>query len=55
MPVMSGGKLIGVISLGDILKSPLTEKDRESAVLLDHGEDPRILFGLASVCRCTHA
>ncbi len=52
MPVMSGGKLIGVISLGDILKSHLTEKDREAALLLDHGdESPRILLGLASVCR----
>jgi CBS domain-containing protein len=51
MPVMSGGKLIGVVSLGDILKSRLTEKDREAALLLDHGDDPRILFGLASVCR----
>lgn len=40
----------GVISIGDILKSRLAEKDPEAAVLLGHADDPRILFGLASVC-----
>jgi CBS domain-containing protein len=51
MPVMSDGKLTGVISIGDILKSRLAERDPESAVLLDNVGGPRILFGLASVCR----
>ena len=50
MPVMSDGNLIGVISIGAILRSRLAEKDPEAAVLLDHVGDPRLLFGLASVC-----
>jgi signal-transduction protein with cAMP-binding, CBS, and nucleotidyltransferase domain len=50
MPVMSDGKLAGVISMGDILKSRLAKGDLESAVLLTSIDDPRILFGLASVC-----
>jgi CBS domain-containing protein len=50
VPVMFEGKLVGVISIGDILKSRLTEKDPEAAALLEHVGDPRILFGLASVC-----
>ncbi len=35
MPVMSRGRLVGVISIGDILKSRLAEKDQEAAVLRD--------------------
>ena len=35
MPVMSRGQLVGVISIGDILKSRLAEKDEETAVLRD--------------------
>jgi CBS domain-containing protein len=35
MPVMSQGQLVGVISIGDILKSRLAEKDQETAVLRD--------------------
>lgn len=35
MPVMSAGKLVGVISIGDILKSRLAEKDQEAEVLRD--------------------
>jgi CBS domain-containing protein len=50
MPVMSDGNLIGVISIGDILKSRLAERDPEAAVLLDDVGVPRILFGLASEC-----
>jgi CBS domain-containing protein len=34
-PVMSERKLVGVISIGDILKSRLAEKDQEAAVLRD--------------------
>ena len=50
IPVLSDGNPIGVISIGDVLKSRLAEKDPEAAALLDHAGDPRILFGLASVC-----
>jgi CBS domain-containing protein len=53
MPVMSDGNLIGVISVSDILKSRLAEKDPEMAEALDDIVDPRILFGLASVCHST--
>ena len=35
MPVMSDGKLVGVVSIGDILNSRLAEKDQETAVLRD--------------------
>ena len=35
MPVISEGRLVGVISIGDILKSRLAEKDQETAVLRD--------------------
>jgi len=35
VPVMSERKLVGVISIGDILKSRLAEKDQEAAVLRD--------------------
>ena len=35
IPVMSRGQLVGVISIGDILKSRLAEKDEEAAVLRD--------------------
>jgi CBS domain-containing protein len=35
IPVMSVGRLVGVISIGDILKSRLAEKDQEAAVLRD--------------------
>jgi CBS domain len=51
MPVMSDGNLIGVISVGDILKSRLAEKDPEATALLDHVGDPRIFFGLGATNR----
>ena len=35
VPVMSERKLVGVISIGDILESRLAEKDQEAAVLRD--------------------
>lgn len=35
LPVVTEGKLIGVISIGDILKSRIVEKDQEPAVLRD--------------------
>jgi CBS domain-containing protein len=35
VPVVSERKLVGVISIGDILKSRLAEKDQEVAVLRD--------------------
>lgn len=35
VPVLTDGKLIGVISIGDILKSRLAEKDQEAEVLRD--------------------
>ena len=35
VPVLSERKLVGVISIGDILKSRLAEKDQEAAVLRD--------------------
>ena len=35
MPVISQEQLVGVISIGDILKSRLTEKDEEAKVLRD--------------------
>lgn len=35
LPVMSQGRVVGVISIGDILKSRLAEKDQEAAVLRD--------------------
>lgn len=35
VPVLSDGKLVGVISIGDILKSRIAEKDQETAVLRD--------------------
>ncbi len=35
VPVMENGRLVGVISIGDILKSRLAEKDQEAAVLRD--------------------
>lgn len=35
LPVFDGGKLVGVISIGDILKSRIAEKDQETAVLRD--------------------
>jgi len=35
IPVMTNGRLVGVISIGDILKSRLAEKDQEAAVLRD--------------------
>jgi len=51
MPVMSDDKLIGVIGIGDVLKSRLAEGDLESARLLADIDDPRIRFGLTSLCR----
>jgi CBS domain-containing protein len=33
--VLSEGKLVGVVSIGDILKSRIAEKDQEAAVLRD--------------------
>jgi signal-transduction protein with cAMP-binding, CBS, and nucleotidyltransferase domain len=33
--VMSEGKLVGVVSIADILKSRIAEKDQETAVLRD--------------------
>lgn len=35
LPVYSDSKLVGVISIGDILKSRIVEKDQETAVLRD--------------------
>jgi len=35
VPVMTERRLVGVISIGDILKSRLVEKDQEAAVLRD--------------------
>ena len=35
VPVISEGKLVGVVSIGDILKSRIAEKDQETAVLRD--------------------
>jgi CBS domain-containing protein len=35
VPVISERKLVGVISIGDILKFRLAERDREVAVLRD--------------------
>jgi signal-transduction protein with cAMP-binding, CBS, and nucleotidyltransferase domain len=35
VPVMSEGKVVGVVSVGDILKSRIAEKDQEAAVLRD--------------------
>jgi CBS domain-containing protein len=35
VPVLSEGKLVGVVSIGDILKSRIAEKDQEAAVLRD--------------------
>jgi CBS domain-containing protein len=35
VPVMTEGRFVGVISIGDILKSRLVEKDQEAAVLRD--------------------
>src|SRR5262249_12594264 len=35
VPVLSEGTLVGVVSIGDILKSRIAEKDQEAAVLRD--------------------
>jgi len=35
LPVVEGGALIGIISIGDLIKSRLDEKELEAAVLLD--------------------
>jgi CBS domain-containing protein len=35
VPVLSEGKLIGVVNIGDILKFRIAEKDQEAAVLRD--------------------
>lgn len=35
LPVFADATLVGVISIGDILKSRITEKDQETAVLRD--------------------
>ncbi|MDE1916877.1 MAG: CBS domain-containing protein [Sphingomonadales bacterium] len=35
LPVFDAGKLVGVISIGDILKSRMAEKDQEAAVPRD--------------------
>lgn len=41
LPVVDGGKLIGIISIGDVLKSRLEEKTAENAVLMDIARWPR--------------
>ena len=35
LPVLDDGKLVGIISIGDVLKSRLAEQQQEEAVLLD--------------------
>lgn len=35
LPVIDGGKLVGIVSIGDILKSRISEQDLESSVLRD--------------------
>jgi CBS domain-containing protein len=35
LPVVSGGRLVGIISIGDVLKARLTEMELEAAVLRD--------------------
>lgn len=35
VPVMAGGRMVGVVSIGDVLKSRLDEKEHEVAVLRD--------------------
>lgn len=35
LPVLDDGRLVGVISIGDILKSRIAEKDQETAILRD--------------------
>jgi CBS domain-containing protein len=35
VPVVDNGNLIGIVSIGDIVKSRMVEKDQEVAVLRD--------------------
>lgn len=41
LPVVEGGRLVGIISIGDVLKSRLEEKTAENAVLMDIARWPR--------------
>jgi CBS domain-containing protein len=36
LPVLSGGKLIGLVSIGDVVKQRVEEVERESEALRDY-------------------
>jgi CBS domain-containing protein len=35
MPVLDGGRLVGIVSIGDLVKHRMAEKELEAGVLLD--------------------
>ena len=36
MPVVEQGKLVGIVWIGDVVKSPIEEMEREAATLHDY-------------------
>ena len=41
LPVMEGGKLVGLVSIGDLVKSRIDEAEHEAAALKDYVVSPR--------------